>query len=224
MNSDVSVIVPVFDREAVLGIAIESILQQSCEVAEVVVVDDGSSDGSAGVAEAFGGRVRCVRQKHAGVAAARNLGLSVARGDLIAFLDSDDVWPAGSLDIRVEALDANRSADVAYGRTRIRMTATDNRRFANFDENKPLHHPVLGSMLCRRAVFDAVGLFDETFEHSEDVDWLSRAKAKGVSLVQVDATVLEYRIHGGNMTLDVDRNQAYLLRALKKSLDARRRR
>jgi hypothetical protein len=77
-------------------------------------------------------------------------------------------------------------------------------------------------MLCRRAVFERVGLFDEALEHAEDVEWLARMKEFEIPTSMIEDIALEYRIHGGNMTLDVERNQSFLLRALKQTLDRRR--
>lgn len=219
----ISVIIPTYNRAAVLGDAIDSILVQDVEPLEIVVVDDGSTDGTAEVAGSYGGRVRYVRQPHRGVAVARNTGLAAAQGELIAFLDSDDVWTDGSLAARLEVLMENPQVSIVYGRARYRITAKDKRRFAKFDEQEELDSPMFCAMLLRRQVFDAVGTFDESFEHSEDVDWIARSKEKGVAMLAMDMVVFEYRIHGGNMTFDVKTNQSFLLRALKGSLDRRRR-
>ncbi len=88
----VSVIIPTYNRARLLGRAIESVLAQTYEPIEVIVADDGSTDDTADVVTRFGPRVRCERQANAGVSAARNLGLRRARGEFIAFLDSDDAW------------------------------------------------------------------------------------------------------------------------------------
>ena len=219
----ISVIVPVLNRAELVGEAIDSILEQDCAPLEIVVVDDGSNDGSADVAQTRGGRlVRCVRQEHKGVSAARNLGLEHARGDLIAFLDSDDLWTKGSLRARCDLLAQRPEAGIVFGRTLVRNTVTESRRFSKPRDEPLQNRATLGSILCRQTVFGEVGYFDESLEHAEDIDWMVRVQEAGIELVPLDATVLEYRIHGGNMTWEVERNHAYLFRALKRSLDRRR--
>ena len=219
----ISVVVPTYNRAAVLSEAIDSIFAQDVEPLEIIVVDDGSTDSTEEVARSYDDRVRYILQPHRGVAAARNAGLAAARGDLFAFLDSDDVWTEGSLAARLEVLATNPSALIVYGAARYRITAKDRGRFANFDENATLSFPMVCAMLCRREAFEIVGPFDESFEHSEDVEWIARSKENEVSMLPIDMVVFEYRIHGGNMTLDVKTNQAFLMRALRSSLKRRRR-
>src|SRR5437762_7674264 len=88
----VSVILPVYNRESTIARAIESVLAQTYRHFELIVVDDGSTDGTARVVESFDSRIRVVAQPHAGAYAARNRGLRSAHGELIAFADSDDAW------------------------------------------------------------------------------------------------------------------------------------
>src|SRR5690349_2600271 len=98
----VSVVIPVFDGEAYLAAAIESALAKTYARVEVIVVDDGSTDGSASVAARYD--VRLVRQSNRGVSAACNAGVEAARGELIAFLDADDLWPPERLEIQARHL------------------------------------------------------------------------------------------------------------------------
>jgi glycosyltransferase involved in cell wall biosynthesis len=217
----VSVIIPAFNRERLLPDALASVRAQRCGSLEIIVVDDGSSDATAAAAEAFDPSVRCLRQEHRGVSAARNRGLAEARGELIAFLDSDDLWPEGSLAHRIELLRTNPHVEVVYGKTRVHnlIPQTTLRRYR---DGEAIHHPSFGSMLVRRTVFDRIGGINEAFEHSEDIDWVCRAKEAGVVMLLTDHVVLEYRIHGANMTSDATTNRAFLFRALKGSLDRRR--
>src|SRR5437763_5703586 len=100
----VSVVIPVRNGERFLADAIGSALGQSRPPLEVIVVDDGSSDSTAEVAQAFGSAVHCVSQPPLGVATALNCGVNLARGDLLAFLDADDVWMHEKLELQVAAL------------------------------------------------------------------------------------------------------------------------
>jgi glycosyltransferase involved in cell wall biosynthesis len=219
----VSVVVPTYNRAGFICDAIASIRAQGDANVEIVVVDDGSTDDTERVVAARDTKVTYVRIEHRGVSAARNRGVLTARGQLVAFLDSDDLWPDGSLELRRAHLDQYPDADIVYGRSRIRHIGDGRRRVGPHDEDEPLLIPMLGSMLCRRSVFDRVGLFDEALEHAEDIDWLARTKERNIATSTIDDVTLEYRIHDSNMTLEVDRNQAFLLRALKQSLDRRRR-
>src|SRR5215475_2242760 len=88
----ISCIVPVYNGEKYLAEAIETIVQQSYRPLEIIIADDGSTDGTAKVAERYSNLLRYLRQDNAGTAAARNLGLSAAVGEFVAFLDADDLW------------------------------------------------------------------------------------------------------------------------------------
>ncbi|MGH9400488.1 MAG: glycosyltransferase family 2 protein [Terriglobia bacterium] len=106
MNPKVSVIIPTYNRAAAVRNAIGSALTQTVAEIEVIVVDDGSSDGTGKVlAEAFGDRIRYFAQANQGVSAARNMGIAQARGDWIAFLDSDDLWEKDKVEWQLKALE-----------------------------------------------------------------------------------------------------------------------
>lgn len=218
----VSVIIPAYNRAGFILDALASAYDQNHSPIEVIVVDDGSTDDTREVVESFERPVRYVYQEHAGVSPARNRGLAEAKGELIAFLDSDDVWTDGSLSYRVAQLMDAPDADVAYGKTRV-TNLTKGGNLRRYREGEAAHHPCFSSMLIRRSAFDKIGTIDESFEHSEDVDWVCRANEGGLAILRTDFVVLNYRIHGGNMTSDVDTNRGFMFRALKGSLERRRR-
>jgi glycosyltransferase involved in cell wall biosynthesis len=149
---EVSVILPLFNREALAEASLRSILAQSHRPLDVIVVDDGSSDGSAHVARGFEPEVRVIRQDHAGVSVARNLGLRHARGSLIAFLDSDDVWPADWLAGAVRLMEREPDVDILHGTTEIVRTETAGDHRPQFVADGSLvHRELLGSLLIRHA-------------------------------------------------------------------------
>ena len=97
---EVSTIIPAFNAERYLAAAIESVLAQTCLPAEIIVVDDGATDRTTAIAEQFGAPVVCYRRAHSGIAATRNFGIGVARGNWLAFLDADDLWTREKLEQR----------------------------------------------------------------------------------------------------------------------------
>ena len=207
----VSVIVPCYNDAAHIGETIASLLAQSLKPAEIIVVDDGSSDDSVLRVAAFGPAIRQLCQPNRGAAAARNAGVAAATQPLIAFLDGDDAWPETSLAVR-HALLLQTGADLVFGAVR--------QCFGAAGPDAPSPGPAMagrlaGSLLMTRALFDRVGPLDEGLKSAETIDWLSRAKACGMVEAQVPEVVLYRRIHGANMMLtmpDVNRNALAVLR------------
>jgi glycosyltransferase involved in cell wall biosynthesis len=219
----VSVIIPVHNGERFLGDAIASVRRQAPSPSEIIVVDDGSTDGTVAIAETLGPTIRLVRLPHSGVAVARNAGLRAARGALIAFLDCDDVWTDDKLAIQVPVLLAHPEIQIALGHTR-RMWAPAVPGDASSDEclTEPELALHLGAALIRRSVFDSVGAFDESLPHGEDWDWFMRVRERAfVVVVHLDVALL-YRRHGGNMSNDTRQSRAALLRTVRRSIGRRR--
>ena len=115
MNPLVSVIMPAYNARPYIEQAIRSVLDQDYAQIELIVVDDGSNDGTPELAEQFGNRVKVLRQKNAGPAAARNRGFAASQGEFIAFLDADDVWLAGKASMQVRYLQNHSETGLVYG-------------------------------------------------------------------------------------------------------------
>lgn len=219
----ISVIVPVHDRQHLIGDALASIVAQDCARIEIVVVDDGSTDGTAEVVRRFGAEVHYLHQAHTGVAVARNRGLTESVGEWIAFLDSDDVWLDGVLNSAARHLRRRPEAGLVHGLTElVRLPdAADHRpRFREGDP--PQHRPLLGSMLIRRSCFDRVGAFDPRLKRSEDLDWLARAAEAGIEAEKIDEIWLRYRVHATNITNDIGATTSSMVETVKRRLDRRR--
>jgi glycosyltransferase involved in cell wall biosynthesis len=220
----VSVIVPVHNGERFLAEAVESIRAQNHPTLEIVVVDDGSTDRTPEVlASLRGGDLRWLRQENRGPAAARNAGIELARGEVIGFLDADDVWPPDSLGLRLAHLDGSVPADIVTAWMKFVRTAPAGN---GGPEARELGATIFafnfGTSLVRRRVFDTVGLLDETMRFGEDADWFTRAWEHGVPMLVVDAPTLLRRVHDRNMTRDREAASRAFLLSLKKSLDRRR--
>lgn len=200
MVTRISVVIPAYNRERYLGEAIESVLAQGHPKTEVIVADDGSTDGTAAVAAGFA-EVACVRLPHRGAAAARNAGVAAARGEFLAFLDSDDLWAPGKLARQVAVLDAFPGVDLVFGLMDQFVSPELTREAA--EDLTPATGPqpgyVAGSMLARRAAFAGVGVFDESLRVGEFVDWLARANERGVRSEVVQEVLLHRRLHDGNL-------------------------
>jgi glycosyltransferase involved in cell wall biosynthesis len=171
----VGVAVPVYNREQFLADALESVLGQTYEVADVVVVDDGSDDASAAIAEAIGPPVRVVRRPHAGIGATRTHAMSVVRGEFIVPLDSDDLLTPNSIESRIGMLRGRPEIDIVYGHIRRFARCAEGQPVA-LGEAQPAHVP--NGMLVRRTAFERVGPFAAGFRVAECLDWMLRARAR----------------------------------------------
>jgi GT2 family glycosyltransferase len=218
----VSVVIPVLDGERFLAEAIASANAQTYSPLEVIVVDDGSSDGSAELAERLGARV--LRRPHRGVSAARNAGIAAARGDLIALLDADDRWPAERLAVQVERLQERPELGFVIGRARLFLDPGTPRPDW-FTDDLAMGETALAraTLLARRELFERIGGFDESSDICEDLDWLVRARDAGIPYEVLDDVLVEYRVHGGNTGLSRrDDLEKGLLRTLRSSVNRKR--
>jgi glycosyltransferase involved in cell wall biosynthesis len=217
----VSVIVPVYNGENFLVDALASIRRQDYCPLQIVIIDDGSTDGTAELAATLDHDIQWIYQQNRGPSAARNAGLAMAHGEFIAFLDADDLWPPGKLQAQIELLLANADAEIVLGRIQCIDHSALPPSVAT-DSKGSLFGVHLGSAVFRRSVFDKVGLFDENLRYSEDHDWFFRARELNASIISTPRVTLLYRRHGNNMTLSKDTQGYQLTRVLKKSLDRRR--
>jgi len=222
-DAGVSVIIPVYNGERFLREAIASARRQSIAAIEIVIVDDGSTDGTAAIAETLGRDVRLIRQPHSGVTVSRNRGIAAAQGAFIAFLDCDDIWTDDKLALQVPMLREHPDIQIALGHTR-RMWISPARDGAASgvcltEPELQLH---LGAALIRRPIFESVGAFDESLSHTEDWDWFMRVRERGLVVVVHPEVTLLYRRHGGNMTNDGPQARAAMVRTMHRSIARRR--
>lgn len=218
----VSAVIPVYNGEAYLREAMESVLAQDYRDLELIVIDDGSTDGSADIARSFGDRVRYHYQPNAGLSAAQNAGVAQARGAYIAYLDCDDLWVPHKTSRQVAVLDRDPQVDLVFGQVE-QFYSPD---LPAVDARKP--PPVMagystGTMLARIGVFDRVGPFSSEFRVGEFLDWYGRAKDAGLRSIMLEEVLMRRRIHGGNMGVRERGNRGDYLRVFKASLDRRRR-
>ncbi len=191
----VSVVIPVFNAERFVAEAIESVLGQEGAEVEVVVVDDGSTDGSVAVAERFGDAVRVVRGEHAGIGAARNRGVEGARGEYVAFLDADDLWARGKLARQLGVLMGADAPELVFGMMQQFRGEPGGERVR---DGEPLPGYFAGAMLTRLETFRRVGPFTTEWRVGEFVDWNARAQDLGLRSAMLEQVVLWRRLHDSN--------------------------
>jgi glycosyltransferase involved in cell wall biosynthesis len=215
----ISVIIPVFDGAQFIAAALRSVMRQTLLPDEVIVIDDGSSDTSAEIAAGFGPPIRVLRQKHHGCGTALNVGITVAKGELLAFLDADDLWTEGKLAQQKAALTSNLLLDAVFGYvvqfTDLDYQITDPREIKRMSRRFAGVHK--SAMLIRRASFDRVGLFDPVMT-ADAVEWYARAIRIGIQMEILNQVVAYRRIHRNNSTLsrrsELHRNYLWIARRL----------
>ena len=218
----ISVVIPCYNTERYIGEALASVLTQGIESVQIVVIDDGSTDGSAGVARGFGDRVECRSQPNAGINPARNAGIALARGKYLAFLDADDLWSPGGLTLRLGKL--RPGLECVFGGVENfispDLSPDDAGRFGSIAP--AMIGRLAGTMLIERCAFDRVGLFDTTLKIGEMLDWVARAEKAGIGTVLIDDIVLRRRLHANNAGIRLKHQQGDYLKVLRASLSRRR--
>ena len=227
LGTRVSVVIAAYNSERFIADALESVLAEVGEQDDVIVVDDGSTDGTADIVRRYP-TVRLVQQRNAGPAAARNRAIQSSSAAYIAAIDHDDLWPAGRLDRMVAALEANPEAGYVAGRQRLVVSpgaplpywlkSTDPEELERFRNERGT-----GMIMIRRSAFDRVGFFDESMTRGgEDIDWVFRCREAGYSEVEIDDEVLIRRLHGGNITASEADMQRAMFAILRNRAQRRR--
>lgn len=221
MTNLTSVIIPVFNGQAYLAEALKSVFVQGTEL-DILVVDDGSTDSTADVARAFAGPcLRYIRQNRMGVAAARNHGLSLARGNLIAFLDADDVWLADKLHRQINSLEQGEG-DMIFAHIEEFISPDRMQDLQGLVQARPrLPGPNPITLLIRRVDFDKVGVFNADCRMGEFIEWYARAVDAGLRPAMLPDILARRRLHGANMTR-TGRDRVQYAHALKSIIDRRR--
>ena len=205
-RAPVSFVIPVHNGAVYLRESVESALSQTVAPSEVIVVDDGSEDDSAAIADSFGYPVRCVRRRHAGQAAARNHGVSIASGDFIAFLDADDIALPPRIERQLSRFETRPQLDFCEAYTRNfwspEISVADRQiapreEFTHGDGPKPR---LIITWLLRRRLFQQLGGFDEQRRFGEDTAWRDRVDDANVVTEAVDEILALRRLHHNNLT------------------------
>ena len=220
----VSCIIPVFNGERYLAETLDSVFAQTCSSIEVIVVDDGSTDGSAEIARGHRGRAIVLQQENAGHAAARNFGLSAARGEFVAFVDADDLWHPEKLARQLSRIESRRELGIVFTHLENFWSPdADPASRPGEEAFRPLPGYTSVTMLARRDAFARVGPLDANLKHGNDRDWFCRAAEMGVVMEMMPDVLVRRRLHAANRSAALGENsRAEYLRILKASLDRRR--
>jgi len=218
----VSVIIPVYNGEAFLADAISSILRQNYEPLEIIVVDDGSTDGSAAIAKNYKD-ICYIYQHNQGVASARNRGLSTAKGTFIAFLDADDIWLETKLQIQVGYLCEHPSIMFTISKINNFLEPGLNMQPQDLQAILKSDQIGLSTIVARKTVFDQIGGYNTRYKVGEDLEWFTRAKDEGIPLVILPDILLYRRIHDSNISIKHPQAcNALRLQVIKESIDRQR--
>ncbi|MGE3874434.1 MAG: glycosyltransferase family 2 protein [Parvibaculaceae bacterium] len=223
----VSVIIPCADQSQYLATAIASLARQTRPVDEIILVHPADDGATAALALRLAGtepRLKIVSVAERLPAAARNAGLLAAGGDVIGFLDADDAWTPTKLALQLAKL-ASLPEAAAVGGLLLRCDDIDLESLAPVAvSGEAFVAPTLGALLCRRAVFDRIGLLDTEQRYSEDVEFYMRMRDLGVAFLALDEVVLYYRQHPASMMhASTPRKDSDLRLAVFKSIRRRRR-
>jgi glycosyltransferase involved in cell wall biosynthesis len=220
----ISAIIPVYNGERYLSEAIESVLRQARNDCELIVVDDGSTDGSASVARRYGNAVRYCYQPTGGVGAARNRGAADARGQFLSFLDADDLWLDHKFAIQLAAFENDPKLDIVFGHVQQGhspdMTSEAHAATCIVLAVAPCHLP--GTMLAKREAYFRVGPFSTRWTLGDGIDWYLRAVDLQLRMRMLPDVLLWRRVHDTNMGIQQRSSRQDYVHIVKAALDRRR--
>jgi glycosyltransferase involved in cell wall biosynthesis len=224
----ISVIIPTYNRKAFVLEAVDSVLAQTYGDYELIVVDDGSVDGTAEALRHYGGQLRYFYQANQGVSMARNRGLALANGEFITFLDSDDLWLPEKLQTQVAFMDEHPEARICYTDEiwiRRGVRVNPKKKHAKYSgwiypHCLPLCIISPSSALVRRGLFERVGTFDAHLYVCEDYDLWLRVAARFPVFFIPQGLIIKRGGHPGQLSCQEWGNDRYRVRALVKILDA----
>lgn len=229
----ISCIIPVYNGERYLGEALDSILAQNYRPLEIIVADDGSTDKTKDIVlqyqeqkETDSLRMLYVKQANAGPAAARNLGVSTAKGEFVAFLDADDLWHPSKLVTQMNRFQVPPGLDYCLAYVQNFWIPELKKEAETFRQHRiaqPLPGYVTGTLLARRALFDCIGGFDVSLGHGDAGEWILRADRANSKKEVLQEILLFRRLHSNNRSrLRAVESRDQHLQILKAHLDRAR--
>jgi len=230
----VSVVIPTYNSAQFVGDAVKSVLEQTYSRHEIIVVDDGSTDNTKEVLQLFGERIQYIHQENRGPSAARNTGIRLAKGAYICFLDADDLWLPGKLEVQVSFMERHKD---------VGLVLSDHEEFdstgivsESFLGAKSFHSEIVSAepikeafmklvvenfistptAMIRSRCFEKSGLFDETLKSVEDRDLWLRVSAH-FKIACLPIVFCRRRLHGSNISQEQEHSTAGRIKTLEKN-------
>jgi len=221
---DISVIMPVHNAENYIEEAINSVLSQSVKPMELIIINNSSTDNTVKVVEKFGDHVKFKTQEDKGAAGGRNAGIKLSTGSFITFIDADDFWTPNHQDILLSAFEEDPELEIAMGLVEqfVSPELVETSKHIINEESKILkgYHP--GAILIKRSSFDKVGLFNESLELGEVIEWFFKAKEAKLKIKIIDEVVYKRRLHETNQGVTKKEYQIEFASVIKEALERQR--
>ena len=197
-------VVPAFNAEAFIGEAVDSVLEQTYERIELIIVDDGSADRTLDVIRSYGDVLTYLRHPHAGAASAKNTGIRAAHGEFVAFLDADDLWRPDKLTRQMRRFAERPEVDLCFTRYRNFWApdlAEEEKRYAERLLARSTSGWSMSTLLTRRDTFRRFGFFEESAdEKHQSLIWALRAAKNGAVVDVMPDVLVDRRLHSGNQS------------------------
>lgn len=229
-STNLSVVIPTFNRAGLISRAIKSVLSQTFQPDEIIIIDDGSTDETREVITRNFPMIKYFRQRNKGISSARNAGIRMANGDWIAFLDSDDEWLPKKMSQQMNALSENPEMKICYTNeiwVRHGRRVNQKRKHAKlgghiYQNCLPLCIISPSSVAIHKSIFDEVGLFDEALPVCEDYDLWLRICSKFPVMYLQESLIVKYGGHEDQLSRKFWGMDRFRLRALENILNSNR--
>lgn len=221
----ISVILPVFNTEKYVAEAIESVLTQTYPSIELICIDDCSTDTSLQILQSFGDKITIIKnQVNSGIATSRNNGIAIARGEYLAFMDSDDIWEKDKLALQMEQFKNNPHLGISFTHMKCFISPELPEEIKNTRYCPPDIMPgyISATAVVSASIFKKVGYFDTEWKVGEFIDWFARAKALNVSFGTLPNVSLLRRIHATNTGVTKRTSRSDYIKIVKKALERKK--
>lgn len=223
MKQTVSVILPVYNAGSYLRESLESVFSQTLQPLEIIAINDGSTDNSLEILTEFGSQLRIVSRENQGISATLNEAIALAKGELIAFQDADDIWVLNKVEKQLEFLSTNPKKDACFGMIQqfISPELPEEIKKTIFCPDEIQRGILKITLMIRRAALDKVGLFDKKIHRGDFIDWFARAEELGISYEVLPELLAYRRLHRSGLS-NQHQHEKDLIKIAKAALDRRR--
>jgi len=221
----VSVIMTAYNAEKHVVEAIESVFSQTYNDIELICVNDGSTDKTKEILLSYGERIKYLEHDtNMGIAVGRNTGLAVARREYIAFIDADDIWKPQKLLMQINFLESNPSVDIVFGHMQhfLSPELSEEEKNIRHCPEHPVPATAPSAFFTKKRSFDIVGSFEKKWRVGEFIDWMSRAKTKGLSYNVLPEVLIMRRIHATNTGVTERSSRVDYVRIAREALKRKR--